>query len=141
MKKNKEEFIEGDKRVQKTWLIGIGIYVIFLIWLEPVIDMILSLTPLETSASALEAFNQKKHYIATIAFSMARSLPILLFLWLGIQSLLQQRIPPRGLKLPFTVKLIKGPQARMGAMLMIAVSLLLLFREVTMMVSVAAGQM
>jgi len=135
----KEEYVEGDKRCQKNWLIGICIYFIFLMWLEPLIDLILAFSPLETSTSALDALNQRKHYIATIAFTLARSLPILFFLWLGLQCLKQQRIPPRGLKLPFTVKLIKAPQARMGAMLMIALSLLLLFREVTMMVSVTAG--
>ncbi len=135
----KDEYIEGDKSSLKSWLIGLCIYFIFLLWLEPLIDFILSLSPLETSASALDSLNERKHYIATISFSLARSLPILLFLWLGIQCLKQQRIPPRGLKLPFTVRLIKAPQARMGAMLMIALSLLLLFREVSMMVSISSG--
>ena len=137
MNRNKDEFVQGDPRVKKTWLIGICIYTIFLLWLEPLIDFILTLAPLETSDRALEAFNEKKHYTATIAFSLARSLPILLFLWVGIQCLQQLRIPPRNLKLPFTVKLIKGPQARMGAMLMIALSLLLLLRELSIMLSVS----
>lgn len=139
MNRDKEEFIQGDPRVKKTWLIGICIYIIFLMWLEPLIDFILTLTPLETSDQALEAFNQQKHYIATIAFSLARSLPILLFLWVGIQCLQQLRIPPRGLRLPFTVKLIKGPQARMGAMLVVALSLLLLLRELSVMLSVSTS--
>lgn len=139
MKRNKPEVIHGDKRVQKTWMIMVCVYLIFLMWLEPLIDFILTMTPLETSDDALEAFNQQKHYIATIAFSLARSVPILLFLWLGIQCLQQQRIPHKGMKLPFTIVVIKGPQARMGAMLMVAVSLLLLLREVSIMIGVGAG--
>ena len=60
---------------------------------------------------------------------------LIFFLFFGLMCLKQQRLPPRGIRLPFTVILMKGPQARMGAMLVIAVSLLLILRELAIMFS------
>lgn len=60
---------------------------------------------------------------------------MLLFLWLGWQIMGTMRLPPKGMRLPITVLLIEGPRARMIGMIMVAVALLLLFRELTMMVN------
>lgn len=133
--KDKDEFAEGDKRVGKTWLILIFLYLLLLLWLEPLIDFLLTLNPPDKELGAIKAFNQQKAYIATIVFGIARSLPILLFLWIAYRILLSERIPPKGMKLPFTVKLIKGQQAKMAGMSMIALSLLLLFRELFMLIN------
>lgn len=136
MRRDKEEFIPGEPSVLKTWLFFVLLYVLFLLWLEPLIDFLLSLTPPDKSLGAIDAFNQRKRYVATVAFGVARCLPILLFLWLGYQILQSQRLPPKGLKLPFTVKLVTGARARMAGMLMMSLALLLLLREVSMLVSV-----
>lgn len=133
--KDKDEFVEGDKRVGKTWLILIFLYLLLLLWLEPLIDFLLTLNPPDKELGAIKAFNQHKAYIATVVFGIARSLPILLFLWIAYRILLSERIPPKGMKLPITVKLIKGQQAKMAGMSMIALSLLLLFRELYMLVN------
>ena len=133
--KDEEEYVVGDKRVGKNWLILIFLYLLLLLWLEPLIDFLLSLNPPDKELNAIKAFNQQKAYIATVVFGVARSLPILLFLWIAYRILLSERIPPKGVKLPFTVKVIKGQQAKMAGMSMIALSLLLLFRELYMMVN------
>lgn len=135
MKKPKEEIIPADKSVQMTWMILIALYVLFLVWLEPLIDFMLMQMPLDRSHEALTALNQKKAYIASIAFGVARSLPILMFLWLGFQIVQTQRLPPRGLRLPITVRVMEGSKARMMGMVMVAVSFILLFRELSMMIS------
>ncbi len=135
MKKQKEEIIYADKSVQKSWAILIAIYVLFLLWLEPIIDFLLMQLPMNGSHEAIVALNQKKVYVSAIAFGVARSLPILMFLWIGFQVVQTQRMPPRGLRLPFTVRVIEGPKARMMGMIMIAVSFILLFRELTMLIS------
>lgn len=133
--KDKDEFVTGDKQVGKNWLILIFLYLLLLLWLEPLIDFLLSLNPPDRELTAIKAFNQQKAYIATVVFGVARSLPILLFLWIAYRILLSEQIPPKGMKLPFTVKLIKGQQAKMTGMSMIALSLLLLFRELYMLVN------
>ena len=133
--KDEEEFVVGDKQVGKSWLIVIFLYLLLLLWLEPLIDFLLTLNPPDKELGAIKAFNQQKAYIATVVFGVARSLPILLFLWIAYRILLSERIPPKGMKLPFTVKLIKGQQAKMAGISMIALSLLLLFRELFMLVN------
>ncbi len=135
MNKRKEEIIPADKSVQKTWLIFVCLYVLFLLWLEPLIDFMLMQLPMNGSYEAIVALNQKKVYVSAIAFGVARSLPILMFLWIGFQILQTQRLPPRGLRLPFTVRVIDGPKARMMGMVMVAVSFILLFRELTLLIS------
>ena len=133
--KDQDEFVTGDKQVGKNWLILIFLYLLLLIWLEPLIDFLLTLNPPDKELSAIKAFNQKKTYITTVVFGIARSLPILLFLWIAYRIFLSERIPPKDMRLPFTVKLIKGQQAKMAGMSMIALSLLLLFRELYMLVN------
>ncbi|MGD8570765.1 MAG: hypothetical protein PVJ39_21945 [Gammaproteobacteria bacterium] len=134
--KNNDEFVQGDPQVGKTWLILFFLYILLLLWLEPLIDFLLSLNPPDKELEAIQAFNEQKTYIATIAFGIARSLPILLFLWVAYRILLSGRIPPKGMKVPFSVKVIKGQNARMAGMSMIALSLLLLLREMYLMVNI-----
>ena len=83
----------------------------------------------EPSHQAIEALNQQKNWIATLAFSLVRSLPLLLFLWLGWQITQSLRIPPKGVRLPISVRVIKGAKARLIGMVMMAVAMLSLLRE------------
>ncbi|TPW10447.1 MAG: hypothetical protein FD130_2217 [Halothiobacillaceae bacterium] len=133
--KKKPEIIPGDRRLRKSWLIVAALYLLLLLWLEPLIDYLLLLTPLDRSADALNTLNQRKIYTTAIAFSVARSLPVLLFLWFGSQVLSAQRLPPRGMRLPFSVPVLEGVKARMVGMLIVVMSLIVLFREVILMVS------
>jgi len=91
--------------------------------------------PLDRSHEAIVALNQKKAYVSSIAFGVMRSLPILLFVWLGLQIMGTMRLPPKGMRLPIAVLLIEGPKARMIGMAMMAVGLLLLLRELSMLAS------
>lgn len=135
MKKEPDEFVQADKSTGKSWLIMFFVYVLVLIWLEPLIDTLLSLNPPDKELAAIQVFNAKKVYIATLAFGIARSLPILLFLWLAYRILLTGQIPPKNFKIPFTVKVIKGEQAKMAGISMVALGLILLFRELFMMIN------
>ncbi len=135
MKDKKPEIIEGDKVLAKSWLIAIAFYLLVVVWLEPLIDFILMQMPLSPTPEGLAALNQKKLYMSGIAFGVARALPIMLFLWLGWQIVRSQRLPPRGLRMPLTVYVIEGRKAAMIGMVMVAVALLLLLREFSMLVS------
>lgn len=133
--KRKNEIIPADKQLRKTWLILIALYLLILLWLEPIIDFFLMQLPLDRSHEAIVALNQKKAYVAGIAFGVMRSLPILTFFWFGLIVRQAGRLPPKGMRLPITVVLIEGPRARMIGMVMMAVGLLLLLREVAMLVA------
>lgn len=133
--KRKNDIIPADQRVRKNWLILIALYILILLWLEPIIDFFLMQLPLERSHEAIVALNQKKAYVSSIAFGVMRSLPILTFVWYGLLIVQAQRLPPKGVRLPITVVLIEGPRARMIGMVMVAVGLLLLLREVAMLVT------
>ncbi|HHJ80558.1 MAG TPA: hypothetical protein ENJ65_02880 [Candidatus Tenderia electrophaga] len=135
MRNKKPEIILADKQLQKNCLILAALYILLLLWLEPLIDFFFMQLPLERSHEAIVALNQKKAYVSAIAFGVMRSLPILLFLWLGLQIMGTMRLPPKRLKLPITVLLIEGPKARMIGMVMVALGLLLLFRELAMLVA------
>lgn len=135
MKQNKPEIIHGDRRLAKSWLIVIALYLLLVLWLEPLIDFILMQMPLAPTEEAIAALNQKKIYMTAIAFGVARALPVMLFLWLGWQIVRSQRLPPRGLRMPLTVHVITGRRAAMIGMVMVALGLLLLLRELTLLVS------
>jgi len=134
-RRDDDEYLDGDRRTGKNWLIIFFLYVLCLLWLEPLIDFLLSLNPPDTELAAINAFNNHKIHIAKIAFGIARSLPIILFLWLAYRSIVTERIPPKGMKIPFTVKLIKGLQAKMVGVSMITLGMILLFRELYLMVN------
>ena len=134
-KQKKPEIILADKPLQKTCLILAALYVLFLLWLEPLIDFFLMQMPLEHTDEGIETLNQKKAYMSAVAFGVMRSLPILLFLWLGLQIMQAMRLPPKRMRLPLTVLLIEGPKARMIGMVMVAVGFLLLFRELSLLVN------
>ena len=133
--KNREEVEEGNRSIAINWAIVFFVYLLLLIWLEPIIDLMLGLNPPDMEMSAFQVFNEKKAYVTTVVFGIARSLPILLFLWIAYQVVATTRLPPKGLKMPVTVRVITGDQARVIGYAMIVVALILLFREVHLIVN------
>jgi len=135
MRHKKDDFVPADPGLRKTLLIIAAIYVLFLIWLEPLIDFLLMQMPLERSYEAIVALNQKKAYVATIAFGVARSLPIMFFIWFALQVIRAQRLPPKGMRMPISVRVLEGAPAKVVGMMAVAMGLLLLFRELSLMLS------
>jgi len=135
MRNNKDDFVPADPGLRKNLLIIAAIYVLFLIWLEPWIDFLLMQAPLERSYEAIVALNQKKAYVATIAFGVARSLPIMFFIWFALMVVHAQRLPPKGMRMPISVRVLEGPKAKVIGMMAVAMGLLLLFRELSLMLS------
>ncbi len=133
MKPQKNEIIPGDPSLRYPWIMGIAIYLLLFIWFEPLLDQTLKMVVFEPTPQGLTNLNQQKVLLAGWGYTLLRSLPLLLFLWLGWQIAMAKRIPPPGVKLPFAVPLIKGQKAQMIGMGMIALSLLSLLREVGML--------
>ncbi|MDH5447091.1 MAG: hypothetical protein OEY52_16200 [Gammaproteobacteria bacterium] len=129
MRQKRPEFVPGDKQVRQNWLIFIAFYILFLIWLEPLVDFLLSFDPTAVDPFAMSGMNEKKMRYASIAYAATRSLPVGLMFWLGYRVVTSARIPPARMKLPFTVQKVKGRQARVFGLLLMGVSLFLLYWE------------
>ena len=127
MKKQPPEIITGDKEVRWRLLLTLALYILWLLWLEPLIDRLLLLVvadPLNVTH-----LNQLKIRVAGLAFSLSRMLPTLLFLWLGYRVLTSASLPPARMRFPFTVVRIKGRTAKMFGLLCITISLLVIANE------------
>lgn len=129
MKQQRPEIIPGDRQVRQNWLIIGAIYLLFLVWLEPLIDFLLSFDPLAVDPLAMAGLNEKKMQFASVAYAAARSLPIGLLFWLGYRIITSASIPPARMKFPFSVQKVKGRQARLYGLLLVGVSLFLLYWE------------
>lgn len=136
MRQQKPEIIIGDPSLRFRWLMATALYLLVLVWFEPILDFYLKQWVFEPSAEGLAALNAKKQLLATWGFTLLRSLPLLLFLWLGWQVVRSKRLPPPGVRLPFTVHLIVGRKAQFIGMGVVAVALLSLLREVGVLATV-----
>ena len=131
--KHDNEFSRVEPGIWKTWLTGVLLYVVLLLWLEPAIDFLMSFFSPIPDTALIEAFNQQKQFIANAAFTTGRAFPLLLFVWFGWRVVQTGQLPPDGIKLPFSVKIMREQKARMAGMLIITSGLLLLLREASML--------
>lgn len=134
--RKKPEYIPTSRSIQQNWFIAIAIYVLFLLWMESIIDELLTWHLVNPGQAQLDFLNQKKAYVAGMVFGIARSLPILLFLWFGWQIYISQSLPPKKIKMPFAVYRIKDAKVRMYGLLIILLSLLLLLREIHILATI-----
>lgn len=126
-KPKKPEIVPGDKRLRQNLLIVIALYLLFLLWLEPMLDFMLSLV--NNDPLALGNLNSRKIAVASVAYAIARSVPIALFFWLGYRIVLSASLPPGKMKFPFTVPRIKGKQAKMFGFLLMGICVALIYFE------------
>ncbi len=136
MRRKKEEIVPADPALRKNLLIVASIYILFLVWLEPLIDFLLMQMPMAQSHEAILVLNQKKAYVATIAFGVARSLPIMFFVWFALMIVHAQRLPPKGMRMPVAIRVMEGPKAKVLGMMAVVMGLLLLFRELSIMMAI-----
>lgn len=125
--KKRPEIVPGDKELRWQVLLALGLYILWLLWLQPLIDWLL----LQVVADPLNVthLNQLKIRVAGLAFSMSRMLPTLLFLWIGYRVVTSASLPPAKMRFPFTVLRIKGRTAKMFGLLLITISLLVIANE------------
>lgn len=129
MRPEKPELVPADKRIRQNLLIVVAAYLLFLVWLEPLLDFLLSFDPLASDPFAMAGLNRKKMLYTSVAFAAARSVPIGLFFWLGYRIVASASLPPARMKFPVTVHKIKGKQARMFGLLLMSVCMFLIYWE------------
>ena len=127
--KKPPEMVPGDKSVRLNFYLILASYILFTILLEPLIDFVLLLGLDKSNPQAIIVMNQNKIIIANMAYTVIRVLPMMLIAWLGYRILASAKIPPARIKLPFTVPLIKGRNARMIGILLITLSLFLISQD------------
>ena len=127
--KKPPEMVPADKSVRLNFYLAVASYILLTISLEQIIDFILLAGLDQNDAEAIAVMNKRKVIIANMAFTVIRVLPMLLFAWLGYRILASAKIPPARMKLPFTVPLIKGKNARMVGILILTLSLFLISQD------------
>jgi len=125
--KKPPEIVPGDKDTRWRVIMAVLVYVLWLLWLEPLIDLLLTATSVDPLNIA--ALNHAKIQVAGMAYSLSRMLPILIFLWIGYRIITSASLPPARMKFPFSVVRITGRNAKMFGMLCIGISLLVLANE------------
>lgn len=129
MQEREPEFEYGDKSLRLSLALIVASYFLIAIGLQPLIDFLLVPDPGAANPYRVMAMAEEKKQLTGYAYSLWRLLPILFFLWYGWRIIASLRLPPAGMRFPFTVRVIKGKSARMFGMLLILVALLLLYRE------------
>ena len=129
MRPEKPELVPADKQARQNLLILLAAYLLLLVWLEPLIDFLLSFDPVAADPFSMGAMNEKKMLYAAVAFATARSVPIGLFFWLGYRILTSASIPPARMKFPISVHKIKGKQAKMFGLLLMGICMFLIYWE------------
>lgn len=125
--KKPPEIVPGDKDLRWHVLIALAAYILWLLWLESLIDLLLTATV--TDPLNVANLNKTKIQVAGMAYSLSRMLPILLFLWIGYRTITSASLPPSRMKFPFAVVRIKGRNAKMFGLLCVGISLLVLANE------------
>ena len=132
-KPEKPEILQGDRALRLNLLILCGLYILMGLSFSPLIDWSLSQSNMDATAIA-ELAKQKK-FFATLVFGIWRTIPVLFFLYFSFRIVASAKMPPGGMKrFPFTVPIMKGRQASMFGLLLMAASVMLLFRELLQLV-------
>lgn len=126
------EVIQGDKSLRLTIYLILAFYILLLLLVNPALNFLLQLDigPLKTLSIA--ELNKQKLHIATIIYTALAILPFIFFTWYGYRILASAKIPALlhsgRTRFPFTVVVIRGRNAKMFAILIITVSLMLIFQ-------------
>ena len=127
--KKKHEMVPGDKNVRLDFYLVVAIYLLSLVFLEPIIDFVLMLGVNNSDPRSIIAMNQNKVLVSNMAITVMQVIPMLFIAWFGYRILASARLPPARMKLPFTVPLIKGKNARMIGLLLITLALFLVSQD------------
>lgn len=129
MQEKEPEIEYGDKSLRLNLALFIAGYFLLAVVLQPLIDFLLVPDPAAANPYQVMELADDKKQLTGYIYSLWRMLPILFFLWYGWRIIASLRMPPAGMRSPFTVRVLRGKQARMFGMLLILVALLLFYRE------------
>lgn len=132
--KKPPEIVPGDKNVQLNFYLFLAAYILIIISAESLIDYVLLLGVDSRDPQSIMLMNQNKINITTMVITAIHILPMLMLAWLGYRILTSAKLPPARMKLPFSVPLVKGKNARLIGILLLVSSFFFIFRDLVALV-------
>lgn len=131
--KKPPEMVPGDKNVRLNFFIFLAVYILIIVLAESLIDLVLQLGVDIRDPQSIILMNQNKIVMTHLVITTMHILPMLMVVWLGYRILTSASLPPARMKLPFTVPLIKGKNARLIGILLMTLSLFLISQDLVLL--------
>lgn len=131
--KKPAEMVPGDKNVRLNFYILLAAYILIIILAESLIDFVLQIGVDNRDPQSIILMNQNKIVMTHVFITVMKTLPLLMLSWLGYRILTSAKLPPARMKLPFTVPLIKGKNARLIGVLLVVTSLFLISQNLVLL--------
>ena len=131
--KKPPEMVPGDKNVRLNFYLLFAVYILIIVSAESLIDLILQIGVDVRDPQSIILMNQNKIVMTHVVITVLHVLPMLMLGWLGYRVLTSARLPPARMKLPFTVPLIKGKNARLIGILLMMTSLFLIAQDLVLL--------
>ena len=131
--KKPPEMVPGDKIVRLNFFIFLAVYILIIVLAESLIDFVLQLGVDIRDPQSIILMNQNKIVMTNLVITTMHILPMLMVVWLGYRILTSASLPPARMKLPFTVPLIKGKNARLIGILLMTLSLFLISQDLVLL--------
>ena len=131
--KKPPEMVPGDKSVRLNFYLLLAVYILIIILAESLIDLVLQIGIDVRDPQSIILMNQNKVVMTHVVITVIHVLPMLMLAWLGYRALTSARLPPARMKLPFTVPLVKGKNARLIGILLMITSLFLIAQDLVLL--------
>ena len=131
--KKPAEIVPGDKAVRLNFYLFLAVYILIIVSVESLIDFVLLLGVDSRSSESVILMNQNKIIITNIVITTMHILPLLMLAWLGFRTLTTAKLPPSKMKLPFSVPLVKGKNARLIGVILIITSLFMITQDLVLL--------
>ena len=131
--KKPPEMVPGDKNIRLNFFIFLAVYILIIVSAESLIDFVLQIGVDIRDPQSIILMNQNKIVMTHIVITTMHVLPMLMVAWLGFRILTSASLPPARMKLPFTVPLIKGKNARLIGVLLVTLSLFLISQDLVLL--------
>lgn len=131
--KKPPELVPSDKHVRLNFYLLLAVYILVIVLAESLIDFVLQIGVDIRDPQSIALMNQNKIIMTHIVVTVLHVLPMLMLSWLGYRILTSAKLPPARMKLPFTVPLIKGKNARLIGILLMVTSLFLISQDLVLL--------
>lgn len=131
--KKPPELVPGDKHVRLNFYLLLAVYILVIVLAESLIDVVLQIGVDIRDPQSIALMNQNKIVMTHIVVTVLHVLPMLMLSWLGYRVLTSAKLPPARMKLPFTVPLVKGKNARLIGILLMVTSLFLISQDLVLL--------
>jgi hypothetical protein len=125
--------VPGDKNVRLNFYLFLAVYILIIVSAESLIDFVLQIGVDIRDPQSIILMNQNKVDMTNVIITVIHILPMLMVAWLGYRILTSAKLPPARMKLPFTVPLIEGKNARLIGILLIIFSLFLIAQDLVLL--------